>query len=277
MKFTSLKSFVFISLFIPFIATASVPTCEKLQEIVKNETVNGQSNIPAHPFAVAVNNKVYFHTAPDSSCIQHDKFVITGDYLYAYKIHKGFTYVNYFTTKGNEIKGWVNSSELDKLNPTVASTKKNNINISDFIVVSNEDWFGLGSSFSNTSSLSKKHELSSGYIGDFPNDIGGLDKFYSHTYKDFNVISSNVNYNKRLWSIDDDYIISDITLTTPKYHTIRNIKVGDRKEDIINKYSNIKGSESNSKIIYNFGEMSLTFNLENDVITSIEMSSIPEQ
>ncbi|CAM4385907.1 hypothetical protein [Pluralibacter gergoviae] len=276
MKFTSLKSILFIILFTPLIVTGSVPTCEQLQEVVTNETLNGQSNIPAHPFVVAVNNKVYFHTAPDSSCIQHDKFVIAGDYLYAYKIHEGFTYVNYFTVKGNEVKGWVNSSELEELNPIIASPKKNNINISDFIVVSNEDWFGLGNSFSNTLSLSKNHELSSAYIGDFPNDFGGLDKFYSHTYKDFNVISSNVNYNERLWSIDDAYIISDITLTTPKYHTIRNIKVGDRKDDIINKYINIKGFESNSKIIYNLGKMSLTFNLENDVITSIEISSIPE-
>ncbi|EOS1663865.1 hypothetical protein ERU82_RS19090 [Escherichia coli] len=277
MKFRSLKTIVFISFFSPFIAAANGVSCDQLQNLVKKETTNGQSNIPANPLVIAAQSKVYFYTAPDSSCKQQDKFVIAGDYLYAYKIHQAFTYVNYFTAKGSEVKGWVNSSELVKLQPSSSLPIKNNINISDFIVVSNDDWFGLGSSFSNTSSLSTSHELSSEYIGDFPNDIGGLDKFYSHTYKDFSVISSNVNYNKRLWTIDDDYIVSNITLTSPKYHTIRNIKVGDRKSDILKKYNNIKASVSNSKITYNFGEMSLIFNLQNDAITSIEMSSIPEQ
>lgn len=277
MKLRTLKTIVFITFFSPFIAAANGSSCDQLQNLVKRETINGQSNIPANPFVVAVKSKVYFHTAPDSYCKQQGEFVIAGDFLYAYKIHQAFTYVNYFTTKGREVKGWVNNSEIENLQPTSSLSIKNNINISDFIVVSNEDWFGLGSSFSNTSSLSRNQEVSSEYIGDFPNDIGGLDKFYSHTYKDFNVISSNVNYNNRLWTIDDDYIVSNITLTTPKYHTLRNIKVGDRKINILKKYNNIKASESNSKITYNLGGMSLTFNLANDVITSIEMSSIPDQ
>ncbi|WP_230351273.1 hypothetical protein [Lelliottia sp. WAP21] len=277
MKFRSLKAIVLISLFSPFISAAGAPSCDQLQNIAKEETINGQSKIPTSPFVVAAKNRVYFHTAPDSSCKQLDKFVIAGDYLYAYKIHEGFTYVNYFTAKGNEVKGWVNSSELKNFNPATTTSLKNNLNISDFIVMSNNDWFGLGDSFSNSPSLSKNHELSSEFIGDFPNDIGGLDKFYSHTYKDYSVISSNVNYDKRLWSIDDDYIISNITLTTPKYHTIRNIRVGDKKEDVLNKYNGIKPTESKSKITYDLGEMSLTFNLIKDVISSIEMSSIPEQ
>lgn len=277
MKFILLKVILLINLFFPFISAANDPSCDQLENIAIKETVNGQSNIPDNPFVVAVKRKVYFYTAPDSSCKQQDKFVIAGDYLYAYKIHQAFTYVNYFTVKGSEVKGWVHSSELDELKSTSALPIKNSINISDFIVVSNQGWFGLGSSFSNTSSLSGRHEMSSGYIGDFPNDMGGLDKFYSHTYKDFSVIASNVNYSKRLWTIDDDYIVSHITLTNPSYHTIRNIKVGDRRKDILRKYKNIKAYESNSKITYNLGEMSLTFNLENDVITSIEMSSIPEQ
>ncbi|MCG0456670.1 hypothetical protein L6R44_11185 [Enterobacter cloacae complex sp. ECC445] len=277
MKLRSLKAIALISVFLPFIATASSPSCDQLQSIVKKETTNGQSNIPANPFIVAVKNKIYFHTAPDSSCKQQDKFVIAGDYLYAYKNHEGFTYVNYLTAKGSEVKGWVNSSELKNFNPTTTTSIKNNLNITDFIVMNNNDWFGLGNSFSNSPSLAKNHELSSEFIGDFPNDTGGLDKFYSHTYKDYNVISSNVNYDKRLWTIDDDYIISNITLTTPKYHTIRNAKVGDKKEDILKQYNGIKHTESESKIIYNLGEMALTFNLSNDAVTSIEMSSIPEQ
>lgn len=277
MKFKVLKAIVLISLFSSFIAAASNSTCDQLQNLVRKEAMNGQSNIPADPLVVAAKSKVYFHTAPDSSCKQQDKFIIAGDYLYAYKIHEGFTYVNYFTVKGSEVKGWVNSSDLKKLNPEAVLPVKKSINISDFIVMNNAAWFGLGNSFSNSPVLSNSHELSSEYIGDFPNDNGGLDKFYLHTYKDYSVISSNVNYSERLWTIDDDYIVSNITLTTPEYHTIRNIKVGDRKDEILKKYSDIKATDLNVKITYSLGGMSLIFNLENDVITSIEMSLIPEQ
>ncbi len=118
--------------------------------------------------------------------------------------------------------------------------------------------------------------MSSEYIGDFPNDNGGLNKFYSHVYKDFIVIASNVNYNERLWTMDDDYIISTITLTIPKYHTSRNVKVGDNKSNIINSYSGIEFNESSNMISYSLDGMSLIFNLANDKITSIQMSLISE-
>jgi len=272
-----LITIVLISLLTANFAEANDDKCDNIQSAAKSETLNGQSNIPNNPYVTAIKNRVYFYTAPDSSCKQEDKFVIAGDFLYAYKIHGNFTYVNYLTSNGVEVIGWVNSAELESLNPISSKIHKKNINTSDFIVMSKDVWFGLGSSFSNSISLKKEKEVSSEYIGDFPNDVGGLNKFNSHAFKDFNVIVSNVNYNKRLWTIDDDYIISNITLTTPKYHTIRNIKVGDRKDEILKSYTGIKFNESSNKIKYSLNGMTLTFNLEGGVIISIEMSLIPEQ
>ncbi|MBW5818339.1 hypothetical protein H0I54_19685 [Yersinia kristensenii] len=267
--------FIFIGLLTANIAVAN-NKCTDIQAIAKTETINGQSNIPKEPFVVANKRKVYFYTAPDNLCKQGDKFVIAGDFLYAYKIHGDFTYVNYITAKGEEVKGWVNSTELNYLSSIINKTRKKNLNIIDFTVINQNDWFGLGVLFSNNKILLKENIMSSEYIGDFPNDNGGLNKFYSHVYKDFIVISSNVNYNERLWTMDDDYIISTITLTTPKYHTGRNVKVGDNKSNIINSYSGIEFNESSNMISYSLDGMSLIFNLANDKITSIQMSLISE-
>lgn len=257
------------------VAIANNDKCTDIQNIAKTETINGQSKIPKVSLVVATKKKVYFHTAPDESCRQDDKFIIAGDILYAYKLHAGFTYVNYITSSGDEVKGWVNSSELNKFSPSESKLDKK-LNITDFIIVSQNSWFGLGSSFSNDKYLQKEKETSSEYVGDFPNDSGGLDEFYAHSYLDFSLIVSNVNYDKRLWTIDDDYIISDITLTTSKYQTRRGIKVGDKKEDVLKAYDGIAPDNSNNEISYALGSMSLNFKLSNDIVTSIEMSLIPE-
>ncbi len=277
MKFKDLIAISFIGLLITNVAVANNDKCADIQDIAKAETINGQSNIPKEPLVVASESKVYFYTAPDKSCKQGDKFVIAGDFLYAYKLHSGFTYVNYITAKGEEVKGWVNSAELNKFSPIVNKKHTQNLNITDFIVINQSNWFGLGSSFSNDKSLLKEKEVSSEYIGSFPNDNGGLNKFYSHVYKNLTVIASNIHYNEKLWTIDDDYIISTITLTTPKYKTSRNIKVGDNKKDILKAYDGVKLNESKGIMNYSLGGMFLIFNLANNKITSIEMSLISEQ
>lgn len=258
-------------------AEASSLACDDIQRSAKTETTNGQSNIAKQSIMVSDESRLYFYSAPDEMCKQEDAFVIKGDFLYAYKIHEDFTYVNYLTSKGNEVKGWVKNAGLKAFTPTISDTYKKNMTIPDFIAVKNNDWFGLGGSFSSNKLLTQKKEISSGFIGDFPNDSGGLNKFYSHAYKDFTVVSSNADYDKRLWTIDDDYIVSNITLSTTEYHTIRNVKVGDTKEKVLNRYKGIQFRESDGKLIYTLGTMTLTFNLNNDIITSIEMSAVNDE
>ncbi|KEY57888.1 hypothetical protein [Serratia sp. DD3] len=243
------------------IVLADSDKCSRVQDLAKNDTINGESNIPAVPFAVANKSKVFFYSAPDEGCKQDEMFLVLGDYLYAYKIHQGFTYVNYITINGKEVKGWVNSAEIQALSPLANNTVKKRLNITDFIVVDHQDWVGLGSSFSQSQVLSKEKELYHGYIGDFPNANGGLDKFNSHEYSNIAITSSNVGYHERLWDIDDDYIIASISLTSPKYNTIRGIKVGDTLSDILKAYEGIKADSTKDNITYTLGKMALTFKL----------------
>lgn len=276
MNFRVLTVSMFLIIAMPKIALSGNKKCTDLQNVVRAETINGKSNINPELIVKTNKSRVYFYTAPDDSCIQEDKFVIAGDFLYAYKRHNDFIYVNYFNSKGVIANGWIKNIDINKFNPVGVNAYKSEINITDFIVLDNGNWFGLGTVLSKNSGLLKKTETSSEYIGDFPNESGGLNKFYSHSFNDLNIISSNLNYSARLWTIDDEYIISNIILTSPNYKTIRNIKVGDKKESILKSYSGNNYEELSGNIVYRFGQMSLTFNLQDNKITSIEMSSIPE-
>lgn len=271
MKNSKLLIFSFLSIFISNLAFADADKCSSIFNTAKIATVNGVSNIPKSSFVIANENKVYFYTAPDQSCRQNASFVVLGDYLYAYKMYDKFVYVNYITIKGKEVKGWVDSSKIKNYSPGLKNKEK--LNITDFIVSNGVDWFGLGSQFQGNSALSKENELSSEYVGDFPNEVGGLNKFYSHSYSGFSVTTSNVGYSDRLWSIDDGYIISAISVTVDKYHTTRNIKVGDTYENILKAYDGIAGSISKDKIGYKLGSMLLEFNLVKNKVTSISLSS----
>lgn len=259
------------------LAQANNDACGDIQNKAKIETINGQSNIPNQSIVVASESRLYFYSAPDEICKQDGSFVIKGDLLYAYKVHDDFTYVNYLTSKGDEVKGWVKNFGLKEFSTKTSEVNIKHMNISDFIALNNSQWFGLGGLLSTNKLLAKDKEVSSSFIGDFPNENGGLNKFYSHTYKHFKIISSNINYDERLWTGDDDYIITNITLTTPEYHTIRNAKVGDKKEDILARYKEAPLKESIDKLTYTLGKMSLIFNVKNNAVTSIEMSSITEE
>lgn len=251
--------------------------CLLIGSAAKNSTINGQSNIPVNSYAVANMNKVIFYSSPNEPCKKDGVFVILGDYFYAYKIYKNFTYVNYITVKGDSVLGWVKSAEIKNYSPLENRAKKENLNISDFIAIGKDGWVGLGGSFSNNIPLSKEKEISSEYIGDFPNDAGGLNKFYSHSYTGISVIASNVDYLKRLWSMDDDYIISSISFSSLKYMTSRGVKVGDSVNDVLNKYAGIKNTTSNGSISYNLGELFLSFNMIHGKVSAIEMSLASKQ
>ena len=246
--------------------------CLLIGSAAKNSTINGQSNIPLNSYVVANINKVLFYSAPNELCKKDGVFVILGDYLYAYKIYKDFTYVNYITVKGDSISGWVKSAEIKNYSPLGNKSKKENLNISDFIAIGKDGWVGLGGSFSNNITLSKEKEISSEYIGDFPNNSEGLNKFYSHSYTGIAVISSNVGYLKRLWNMDDDYVISTISLSSLKYMTSRGVKVGDSVKDVLKEYGGIKNTTTNGNIRYNLGEMSLSFDIDQGKVSTIEMS-----
>ena len=99
---------------------------------------------------------------------------------------------------------------------------------------------------------------------------GFVYKVYQHAYADFDLYTSNRNYNLKGRSFDD-YYISQITLKTPKFKTDRGISAGAYAEDLIKAYG--PGEESNNDgtigLLYTFGDMKLQFDIENQRARSI--------
>ncbi|EDO6206432.1 hypothetical protein RJM13_004373 [Salmonella enterica] len=97
-----------------------------------------------------------------------------------------------------------------------------------------------------------------------------------HSYKDISLVSSNANYDKRQYTIDDDYIISAINLETPAYSTLRGIKVGDHADKVFKAYPANQAHITPEKISYTLGDMYLDFTLKANKVASINMGiSIP--
>ena len=105
------------------------------------------------------------------------------------------------------------------------------------------------------------------YSGDF------IYKVYQHAYADFDLYTSNRNYNSKGRGFDEYYIVQ-ITLKTPKFKTNRGISVGAHVDDLIKAYG--PGEESNDDgvicLLYKFGDMRLQFDTRNQRVESIFVS-----
>ncbi|EPC5231991.1 hypothetical protein [Klebsiella quasipneumoniae] len=92
-----------------------------------------------------------------------------------------------------------------------------------------------------------------------------------HIYKNISLVSSNANYDKRQYTIDDDYIISAINVETPAYSTLRGIKVGDPANKVFKAYPANQAQITPEKISYTLGDMYLDFTLKANKVASINM------
>lgn len=263
---------LFFSIFATTHAFASDIVCQGLHQTAKQFTVNGQSDIPETAFAVANQRRVPLYSAPDARCKTEGLFVVAGDVLRAYKHYGEYTWISYTTVKGENIPGWVNTSAISDYSPDKVNPRKHVLSDADFIVVGKARWFGLGSSWSRTFAAYSDQEVSSSYIGDFPNGLGGLNKFTSHEYAGLSVVSSNVNYDMRLWGIDDDYIIQAIKVTSAEYQTIRGIRVGDTLEDVHNAYSGITAEDTPEAVSYRINEQLLSFTIAKGRVASVDLT-----
>lgn len=187
------------------------------------------------------------------------------------KKYADFILAQYVTTSGKDVFGWIPQSELKEFSPTITLHNNTQINIIDFIVIKNKKWIGIGSFYSNKLSGIDEDETGSSYIGDFPNAVGGLYKYTMHIYKDISLVSSNANYDKRQYTIDDDYIISAINVETPAYSTLRGIKVGDPADKVFKAYPVNQAQITPEKISYTLGDMYLDFTLKANKVASINM------
>lgn len=247
-------------------------TCQALHQTAQQFTVNGQSDIPETAFAVANQKRVSFYSAPDENCKTEGLYVIAGDVLRTYKHYGKYTYVSYTSVKGENIPGWVSTSELSDYSPDKINPRKGALSDTDFIVVGKARWFGLGSSWSRALAALSDQEITSSYIGDFPNKEGGLTKFSSHAYAGLSMVSSNQNYASRLWGVDDDYIIQAIKVASAQYKTMRGIRVGDTLEDVHNAYRGITAEETPEAVSYLINNQSLSCAIANGRVVSVDMA-----
>ncbi|MBX4652847.1 hypothetical protein [Klebsiella michiganensis] len=245
--------------------------CELVSDLAATQAFSGGLKTPSNAFATAVKTKVMLYNAPDRNCPKENTFIIKGDNVYALKKYADFILAQYVTTSGKDVFGWITQSELKELNPTTTVHNNTQINIIDFIVIKNKKWIGVGSFYSNKLSGIDEDETGSSYIGDFPNTVGGLYKYTRHSYKDISLVSSNANYDKRQYTIDDEYIISAINLETPAYSTLRGIKVGDPADNVFKAYPADQAQITPEKISYTLGDMYLDFTLKANKVASINM------
>jgi hypothetical protein len=88
-------------------------------------------------------------------------------------------------------------------------------------------------------------------------------KFYMHTYRDFVIYTSNINYNDKNRSIDK-YYISQITLKTTRFKTARGIAIGSTVAEVIKSYGNTKKEIEDNQVFLNYklAELNLSFELD---------------
>lgn len=245
--------------------------CELVSKLAASQVYSGGTNIPDNAFSIANKSKVVFYKAPDKSCPEQDTFIIKDENVYSLKKYADFVLVQYITKSGGKVLGWVLQTNLNRFIPSNEHRNDRHIGIVDFIAVNGNKWIGVGSSYNRSVSNVDGVELGSSYIGDFPNEVGGLYKFIVHEYKNINVNSSNVNYDERQCDIDDDYVVSAINIKNRAFSTARGIKIGDSVDEVLKVYPANLAQITPEKISYSLNDKYLDFTVKDQKIVSINM------
>lgn len=135
----------------------------------------------------------------------------------------------------------------------------NPIELSDFIVTNGDSIIKLDYPYNKFEIDLPEITLENNYVGEiYVGDI--VYKTYMHKYDDFTLYTSNLNYNLKDRKFDD-YYITQITLKTPEFKTMRGVRIGSSIEEIKNSYGDLiqKISNDKSKVIYDFEDKELVF------------------
>lgn len=213
----------------------------------------------------------YFYSAPNEECKIKNLFIVNNDIVNIYKEYFGFSYGSYVSTGGKINYGWINSSNLTKLNFNEPSLHSKRIAYDDFAITNGRDWISLDSSFPDfVTKNPEMKELSNSFIGDFP--VGDTAyKYYSYDYKDFKFIASNTFFDAKQRDIDD-YYITYILIKDNKYKTRRGIQIGDPVSKLTRIYPVSLYNSGGGVVQYKYGDMTLKFMINNQkTIESIEL------
>jgi hypothetical protein len=140
----------------------------------------------------------------------------------------------------------VNQTQTTKVNKGIVPIEP--LNASDFIVSDGTNKITLDSLYDNFTTTEKEintHASENNYVGEIY--VGdSIYKVFSHTYKNFTIYTSNLNYDYRKADFDT-YYITQIDITGGDYSTARGIKLGDTKEDIYEAYGKELSSSASSE------------------------------
>ena len=159
----------------------------------------------------------------------------------------------------------------------IVSTENNSndikpLEIEDFSVSDGKNDINLDYPYSDFKIGLIEKELDNNYVGEiFSGEY--VYKYFCHEYEDFDLYTSNVNFNFKGRDFDE-YFISQITLKTPAFKTYRGIGIGLSVEDLTNIYGSGEDLIEYGKtvLVYKLDDMEMKFIIdENKKIQNISL------
>ena len=139
----------------------------------------------------------------------------------------------------------------------------------DFSVSDGKTAIILDSPFGDFKTDLPEEETGNNYVGEEYSGSFAY-KVYQHSYADFDLYTSNRNFNLKGRNFDD-YYIAQITLKSSNFKTYRGIAIGSDAEDVIKAYG--PGEETNDdgmiSLLYSFEDMRLEFFILNQRVQNI--------
>ncbi|AVR02350.1 hypothetical protein [Pluralibacter gergoviae] len=160
--------------------------------------------------------------------------------------------------------------------PVYAAQVQGYIVESDLYVDINNQRIGPGSRWDASVEKNLGYQISKNYVGEV-SFAGERYRYFQHNYPGLEVYTSNFMWDKQHRSIDS-YIVSQLTIDSPKIKTYRGISVGMTEGYLIQKYG--KGtpdfSDNQYWLYYDGDEKRVSFQIENGRVSHIMMVFNPD-
>lgn len=142
----------------------------------------------------------------------------------------------------------------------------------DFTVQMKDQSVALGDRWTDDVARKIEVPVEGLFVGEVPFD-GTHYKFYQHQKVGFDIYVSNLWWDKAERSVDD-YIVSQITLTTGEGKTPRGIHVGSSARELSNAYGNgqMENDAGEQWCFYQLGKKLLSFEIKDGKVMTITMN-----
>ncbi|WP_040950090.1 hypothetical protein [Gorillibacterium massiliense] len=148
------------------------------------------------------------------------------------------------------------------------------LDLKDFAVTDGKTTILLDTPFKDFQTSEAETPLDNNYVGETTSG-DSVYKNYMHEYADFDLYTSNADYDTKNRSFDE-YFITQISLKTAAFKTARGISVGVNLDDIVRLYGsgNKVESEGSTSVVYRLNDMQLSFDMDDaQRVQSITLNS----